>query len=119
MAAPRASLVLLLCAAACERPSPERQQQVVEKQDSSIACALEGAADFRRDCTVERRVDEQGPVLTLRAPDGGFRRLRIVADGRGLVAADGALPAQVTVVGEHEIEVAVGSDRYRLPATLK
>ena len=58
-------------------------------------------------------------VLTIRHPDGGFRRLRITADGRGVIAADGAEPARVSVIGPADIEVAVGGDRYRLPATVK
>jgi hypothetical protein len=57
-------------------------------------------------------------VLTLHNPDGGFHRLLVTKDGRGVVAADGAEPAIVRVVGEREIEVAIGGDRYRLPATV-
>ena len=36
-----------------------------------------------------------------------------------VVAADGAEPAEVTLVGQDEIEVAIGDDHYRLPATAK
>jgi len=52
-------------------------------------------------------------------PDGGFRRLLVVKGGRGVVAADGAEPAKVTIVADHQIEVAIGGDRFRLPATMK
>ena len=44
------------------------------------------------------------------------------ADGEGtvdFVAADGAEPAVVTLAGADEIEVALGDDHYRLPATMK
>ena len=33
--------------------------------------------------------------------------------------ADGAEPAKVTIVADHQIEVAIGGDRFRLPATMK
>jgi len=36
-----------------------------------------------------------------------------------VVAADGADAASVKVVGADAIEVAIGGDRYRLPATVK
>lgn len=72
---------------------------------------------MQRVCQVERTQTDQGLVLTIRHPDGGFRRLRVVEDGRGLVAADGAEAARVTLVNEDEIEVVIGKDHYRLPAT--
>ena len=50
---------------------------------------------------------------------GGFRRLQVATDGRGVIAADGADVASVKVVSPGSIEVAVGDDRYRLPATVK
>ena len=36
-----------------------------------------------------------------------------------VIAADGAEKATVTITGPGEIEVAIGGDRYRLPATVK
>ena len=80
-----------------------------------IECRTQGAADFERTCTIER----DGPTLTLRHPDGHFRRLSVTSDGRGVIAADGAEPASVTISGDSEIEVVLGDDHYRLPATLK
>ena len=62
--------------------------------------------------------DRGGDMLTLRHPDGGFRRLRIVRDGRGLVSADGAEEAKLAIIDKGLIEVAIGADRYRLPATV-
>jgi len=90
----------------------------VESPDDRIECAVDGAA-FARACTVERLTGDEGLVLTLRAPSGSFRRLLVTKDGRGVVAADGAEPAKVTVIGSGRIEVAIGGDRYRLPATVR
>jgi hypothetical protein len=84
-----------------------------------IACAPQGAADFKPACTLDRVEDADGLTLVVHNPDGGFHRLRVTKDGRGVVAADGAEKAEVTIVGAGEIEVAIGGDRYRLPATVK
>ncbi|MFN7029264.1 MAG: hypothetical protein ACK4PC_07855 [Sphingopyxis sp.] len=85
-------------------------------EDGRIECALEGAKLFDRTCTVEEMSGVDGTVLVVGRPNVGYRRLQITTDGRGVVSADGAEPAKVTVVGDGMIEVAVGSDRYRLPA---
>ena len=77
-------------------------------------CAIRTTADWSRSCPVER----SGDLVTLRHPDGGFRRYNVLKDGRGLVAADGAEQATVTVLGKDQIELSVGEDRYRLPATM-
>ncbi|MEA3061262.1 MAG: hypothetical protein QOJ94_1043 [Sphingomonadales bacterium] len=87
--------------------------------EDRIACAVEGASAFENACTVEREAGPAGTVLTLRSPSGSFRRLRVTTDGRGVVAADGAERAAVTVLGPDRIEVALGGDRYRLPAHLR
>lgn len=87
--------------------------------DGRIPCAVGGESGFANVCTVERAAGAEGLVLTVRHPDGGFRRLLVTEDGRGVVAADGADPATVSVVGAAQIEVAVAGDRYRLPATVK
>jgi len=84
-----------------------------------IACAPQGAADFKPVCTLDRIEGADGLTLVVHNPDGGFHRLRVTKDGRGVVAADGAEKALVTIVGAGEIEVAIGGDRYRLPATIK
>ena len=83
--------------------------------DDRIECAVDGAGEFERVCTVERT---PGPdvLLTLRSPSGSFRRLVATQDGRGVMAADGAEPAVVKAVGKDLIEVSIGGDRYRLPA---
>jgi len=85
-------------------------------EDGRIECALEGAKLFDRTCTVEEIGGVDGTVLVVGRPNVGYRRLQITTDGRGVVSADGAEPAKVTIVGDGMIEVSVGSDRYRLPA---
>ncbi|WBH16399.1 hypothetical protein [Sphingomonas radiodurans] len=97
----------------------EANQAVEAADDGRVQCAPGGAEKFARVCEIERAETERGVVLTLRHPDGGFRRMLVTSDGRGVVAADGAEPAAVTLVGTDEIEVAIGDDHYRLPATLK
>jgi hypothetical protein len=68
---------------------------------------------------VERVQGPEGTTLTIHHPDGGFRRLLVATDGRGVIAADGADQAVVSVVADNRIEVALAGDRYRLPATVK
>lgn len=77
-------------------------------------CANGPGAQLRRTCVVE----QDGPVLTIRHSDGGFRRFQILNDRRGLATADGAEPATIALVGDGQIEVSAGDDRYRLPATI-
>lgn len=84
---------------------------------TGVECAL-GAADFARVCTLERVRAAEGVILTVRQPDGGFHRFRMTDDGRGVIAADGAEPAVVRVIGPAAIEVAMGDARYRLPASV-
>ena len=77
-------------------------------------CAIGARGPWRRDCSV----DQQGDLLTFRHADGGFRRFHILKDGRGLMAADGAEEAAISIVGKDEVQVSVGEDRYRIPATI-
>jgi hypothetical protein len=97
----------------------EAVQDQEAADDGLLNCAVGAAATLSRVCSVERQESDRGLVLTVRHPDGGFRRLLVTKDGRGVVAADGAQPAQVTLVGANEIEVALGDDIYRLPVTVK
>jgi hypothetical protein len=89
------------------------------EDDGRIVCAPAGSAAFSRQCTLDRTQSAEGLVLTVHKPDGGFHRLLVVKDGRGVVAADGAEAAKVTITADHQIEVAIGGDRFRLPATIK
>jgi hypothetical protein len=113
-----------LALTACNQQAPDDGAQIDNAQtqvasDERIECAAAGAAAFARDCTVERAKSAEGLILTVRRPDNGFRRLLVVNDGRGVIAADGAEAAKVTLIGDGRIEVAIGGDRYRLPATVK
>ena len=85
-------------------------------ENGRIECALEGAKLFDRTCTVQEMSAADGAVLVVGRSNVGYRRLQITTDGRGVVSADGAEPAKVSIVGDNMIEVAVGNDRYRLPA---
>jgi hypothetical protein len=111
----------ILLAAGCGDPDSARRQALVEAAEEAgkVDCATEGAADFAPVCTVERTSSADGLVLTIRSPSGSFRRLLVTSDGRGVVAADGADPANVALIDGGRIEVAIAGDRYRLPATVK
>ena len=81
-----------------------------------IACALDGASEFAKVCSVERR-DLQ---FTIHRPDGGFRRFEAASDigiaviHRSLSAADGSEGLQVVPLADGSLELAIGGDRYRL-----
>jgi hypothetical protein len=96
----------------------EAQQTARAEDDGMILCAR-GNAALTRSCTVEQTQGSDGLILTVRHPDGGFHRLLATRDGRGVVAADGAEPARVEIAGSEGIDVRLGEDHYRLPATVK
>ena len=121
------SAVLLFLLASCGREPPantqalaraEAQAESDAAEDGRILCAKDGGT-LSRDCTIEQTQGEGGLLLTVRHEDGAFHRLQVTTDGRGVIAADGAEEAKVTLVGTDGIEVALGGDRYRLPATVK
>ena len=123
-----AAIALLLLASAACRAEPKGARDAVAEpitagasvdETGRVLCAPAGATDFAARCTLDRTGSERGLILTLRHPDGHFRRLLVTRDGRGVIAADGAEPARVAVLGADRIEVAIGGDRYRLPATIK
>lgn len=121
-----AAAFAVLVLAGCSEPTPdaqvianvERAAAATAENDGRILCAVDGATDFQRSCTVDRNETDAGLVLTVRHPDGAFHRLLVTRDGRGVLAADGAEPAKVSIVGSNSIEVALADDRYRLPATV-
>jgi hypothetical protein len=115
--------LLLLPLSACGRGQPSSEQVAAQQRaetssDTRIACA-QGEAAFASTCTIEQSQGKDGLILTVRHPDGAFRRLLVTQDGRGVIAADGAEAAKVTITGADGIEVALGGNRYRLPATVK
>ncbi|WP_249340940.1 MULTISPECIES: hypothetical protein [unclassified Sphingomonas] len=121
------TLAALLSLTACgpqlrDKPAEARNEIQAEKRERAegrIECALPGVEAFSYACTIDRVQSQDGLFLTLRHPDGGFRRLLVTTDGRGVVAADGAERAEVTVLAPDRIEVAIGGARYRLPATVR
>lgn len=108
----RTSSAAVLVLAAC---SPGAGETPVSS--GLVDCAPAGAAEFARSCAVEHVREGAALTLVVRHPDGGFRRFAVTADGRGVAPADGAEPAKVSRHGDG-IEVAVGTDRYRFPATV-
>ncbi len=106
-----AGTLLLLAACSAAPAEPE-----VDEADL-IACAVGGASELTRNCSVERSVADDVLTLVIHHEDGGFRRLTVTTDGSGVITAEGADPALITVF-DGEIEVAVGQDRYILPATI-
>lgn len=106
------ALILLLastgCSAGAEQPQATAGAQRIE-------CALGTGAEFAADCLVERSDVENTRIVTVRHPDGGFRRFEQVADGRGLIIIDGADEATLNFTGD-VLEVTVATDRYRFPA---
>ncbi|MBW8785688.1 MAG: hypothetical protein JF593_13805 [Novosphingobium sp.] len=84
----------------------------------TVACALGGATQFKPECTVEHAIVDGKHTLIVRQPSGSFRRFAVLADGRGLALADGAEAARRQLAG-NLLEVAIGSDRYRFPVTVR
>jgi hypothetical protein len=120
----KVALLALLALAGCSGdPDQADASGLTESGDvppgaELIECAIGGAQGFGRDCVVERAEDEGATILIVRHPDGGFRRFEVLTDGRGLAVADGAVEAQTELV-DGRLDVSVGADRYRFPATVK
>ena len=109
---------VLVLSAACEK-QPADPVIAAADHAAHVSCALANVNDFKPTCTIEKIVSSDGLALVMHHPDGGFRRLIVTTDGRGVIAADGAQDARVSIVDPATIEVAVDTDRYRLPATVK
>jgi hypothetical protein len=101
--------MLAACSQAAEAPRPDA--------GNAIECALSGATAFTPDCWAERAGTAALPALIVRHPDGGFRRFDVSGDDRGLAAADGADDVRVSRMNGG-LEVSVGGDRYRFPASI-
>lgn len=115
------SAAALLWLAACGDPGSATDEalDVAGETAERIPCAVEGDSSFEPVCTVERMTGDEGLVLTIRHPGGGFRRFLVTHDGGGVITADGAATAAVSVIDGDRIEVTVDGDRYRLPATVE
>ncbi len=112
----RVGAILLACLsiAACKQ-TPTTSFGEVVKPDAQLECAIGADDAWSKDCILER----DGDLLTIRHPDGGFRRLRILSDGRGLEAADGSEQAAIQIVDQGRLEARIGGNRYRLPARME
>ena len=108
------SAALILTLAACGTTPVAENKVETAKPDDRIDCAIGGAADFTKDCAIERG---DANALTLRHKDGGFRRLTLEADGT-IDTADGAEAMTVQPLSDGRTEIVVGEDRYRLPSNL-
>lgn len=105
----------LLCGALTACGGAEVQPPKAEPE--RIACAMNSVEPLAVTCTYERSQTAAGVVLTLRHPDGGFRRLLVSPDGT-VTAADGAESVAVLASGSGEVEATVGGVRYRVPRRL-
>lgn len=110
-------LLPLLALAACGQPQQEQarydEARAVEAAPKFF-CA-QGGGELRAECTAERTAMPGGGVaITMRHPDGHFRRFAVSPDARTVEAADGAEPVAVSRAAR-ALEIAIGSDRYRLP----
>lgn len=119
-------LALSLVLTACDNRPDNKVLADAEENAASeaadagkIECALDGQSNFSRGCETERLSGDDGVTMIIRHPDGGFRRFKILTDGRGLEAADGAEQAKVSIVEDGKILVKVGPDQYMLPAQIK
>jgi len=110
-----AALAALAVVAGC---SSKGSDEAANGGEDRIACAIGGAKELHKDCSVERSQLGDKLSLIVRHPDGGFRRFDVVTDGRGLVLADGAEQARTHLEGD-ALAVSVGQDRYVFPAKVK
>ncbi|TIX49952.1 hypothetical protein [Alteraurantiacibacter aquimixticola] len=116
MADRRAALALLPLLAACGQQGGAGEGDAMEAGEP-ISCAISPASSMSMSCRVERAIEDGALFLTIHHENGGFRRLRVMEDGSGVTAADGADDARITVF-DGEIEVELGGDHYLLPATI-
>ena len=110
---------MTLVSAATTACSPGATSAASAEDAARIDCRISGSTQFERFCTLEIGDSDAGRTLLVRKPDGGFRRFLVTNDGRGVVAADGAEPAEVTIIADDRIEVAIGGEVFRLPATVR
>ncbi len=102
------SLAVFAALTACGKIAPE-------DNEPRVACAVNGAASFTDSCRVLSVGRGDGWLMTVRHPDGGFRRFAIDASG-GVSAADGSEAVVGKPLPDGRLEIAVGGDRYRLPS---
>ena len=109
------SLALLIPLAACGGQDQQRARAEEERAEAAapkFPCAT-GTRELRPECTAERARTDKGWIITLRHPDGHFRRV-LVGDDNRVTAADGAETVHLTS-GSAGVEIAIRNDRYLLP----
>ena len=116
-----AAIALLLVLPGCSKGAAgasgsEQSAPQAEITDSRVACAVGGAKVFTPVCTLDALHEANKEIWVVHHPDGGFRRFQILDNGKIIATADGAFEVQAARVGS-ELEVKVGDDRYRFPAT--
>lgn len=119
----RAAFAVLLLLAACSAESEDQTTNSAAapapgQPDRRIECRDSAAEPYARACSFETFDSGDGRLVTVRKPDGGFRRLRIRDDGRGIVAADGAEQASMANLRDGRILVTIGGDQFRLPGAV-
>ena len=114
------SAVLLAALAGCssQKVTPETEGQAGKAAPSAVTavpCALADAKTFTASCEIERRNIDGKFIVTVRHPDGGFRRLVELDGGKAYSAADGSDEVALEANGK-EIELTLGDDHYLFPA---
>ena len=111
------ALALALLLAACSREEPGAMTNGAaasppDEPDRRIQCRLRDMEPADQYCSVTERRTSLGPVLVLRRPDGGFRRLLWVGGDLTYVAADGAEQPQILHLRHGITLIQIGGDVY-------
>ncbi|APG62633.1 hypothetical protein LPB140_07350 [Sphingorhabdus lutea] len=90
-------------------------QEETASADNKIMCALNGTDKFEKICVRENIVEKGQTIVTLKHPDGGFKRF-IIVKGRGLIAAEGFDNSEIEILDGSQILLRSGNDQYKLDA---
>lgn len=101
------SLASLLLLGACGSGSSVPKQIADAPEADRVDCAI-GDGTLKKDCALER----VGETITVRHPDGSFRRFEVDAKGQ-FGAADGAEEVAGKRAADSSVEVSIGDRRYR------
>ena len=113
----RISSALLPCLALAACSSGEvPDETAVASGDQRLTCAIGPGSDFSDSCSSQKIEREGETIYRVNHPGGGFRLFTLAEDGGGMVPYDGAGSAFNTLDGD-VLEVQVGEDRYRFPAS--
>lgn len=103
------SAALMVLTACSPDAAPEETQGRAGAGALTVMCAPDGVRIYAPDCTLDRN----GNTLTIRHPNGTFRRFLL--DGEhGMITADGADPVRITKRTEGLVDLEIAGDRYRL-----